>query len=68
MTVWNFILGLALLAVGSNFMYGVVVRGRSAVRFPLLGVQVPLRLIQAAISLFLIGSGLYLVFGGRLPA
>ncbi len=63
--MFTFILGLALLAVGSNFLYGIVQRGKSPIRVRLLGIRVPLRLIQAAVALLLLGCGLYLIFDGR---
>lgn len=68
MEMFTFILGLALLAVGSNFLYGIVQRGKSPVRVRLLGIALPLRLIQAAIAVLLLGCGMYLIFGGRLFA
>ncbi|OWR27144.1 hypothetical protein CDO73_23115 [Saccharibacillus sp. O23] len=61
----TFIWGLAMLAIGSNFLYGIVRRGKSPIRVRLLGIAVPLRLIQAAAALLLLGCGMYLIFGGR---
>jgi len=59
--MWNFILGVAVIAIGLRFLYGTISRGKSIVTAKILGMEVPIRVIQVAISLFVVGGGLYLL-------
>ncbi len=59
--MWDFILGVAVIAIGLRFLYGTVSRGRSTVTAKILGMRVPIRVIQVALSLLVIGGGLYML-------
>jgi len=59
--MWNFILGVAAITMGLRFLYGTISRGRSIVTAKILGMQVPIRVIQVAMSLFVIGLGVYML-------
>lgn len=59
--MWDFMLGVATLAIGLRFLYGTVSRGKSTVTAKILGVRVPIRIIQIVLSLLVSGGGVYLL-------
>ncbi|MEJ8302432.1 hypothetical protein [Saccharibacillus sacchari] len=59
--MWDFILGVAMIAIGLRFLYGTISRGKSTVTVKMLGVRVPIRVIQIVLSLLVLGGGAYLL-------
>ncbi|WP_172194359.1 hypothetical protein [Saccharibacillus qingshengii] len=59
--MFNFIAGIAGLAMGLKFLHGTLSRGKSQVTGRILGLTSPIRWIQIGMSLLLIGLGLYLL-------
>ncbi|NGZ75610.1 hypothetical protein [Saccharibacillus alkalitolerans] len=58
------IIGIMAVGIGLSFLYGALSRGKSLVRVKLLGLQVPIRALQIAISLLIAAGGIYLLMRG----
>ncbi len=59
--MFDFILGIAMLAIGLKFLHGTLSRGRSLVKAKVAGISVPFQWIQIVLSLLIAACGLYLL-------
>ncbi|GGN90983.1 hypothetical protein [Saccharibacillus kuerlensis] len=59
--MFDFVSGIIMLVIGFDFAYDMVSRGRSPITGSILGIKVPIRLLQAVVSLLMMAGGIYLL-------